>query len=204
LFEMLTGIPPFNAEHPQIIFDNILNRNIPWPHVPEDMSYEAQDLIDRLLTEDPDYRLGAKGAAEVKAHPFFKDINWEGLTMQKAAFVPSVDNVHDTSYFTSRQCWNSAETRLFADANYESSDYESSASGRSTSSSENRPEDSEVIDVAGPLIGEEGREMSAEVTPSSRFSFSNFSFKNLSQLASINYDLLQNVKDATLPKGPSS
>jgi len=35
----------------------------------------------------------------------------------------------------------------------------------------------EVIDVAGPLIGEEGREMSAEVTPSSRFSFSNFSFK---------------------------
>lgn len=56
--------------------------------------------------------------------------------------VPSVDNVHDTSYFTSRQCWNAEETRLFADANYESSDYESSASGRSTSSSETRPEDS--------------------------------------------------------------
>lgn len=53
-----------------------------------------------------------------------------------------MDNVHDTSYFTSRQCWNSAETRLFADPNYESSDYESSASGRSTSSSETRPEDS--------------------------------------------------------------
>lgn len=35
----------------------------------------------------------------------------------------------------------------------------------------------EVIDVAGPLVREEGRELSAEVTPSSRFSFSNFSFK---------------------------
>lgn len=34
----------------QIIFDNILNRNIPWPQVPEDMSYEAQDLIDRYFT----------------------------------------------------------------------------------------------------------------------------------------------------------
>ncbi|KAG0607460.1 hypothetical protein M758_8G030600 [Ceratodon purpureus] len=200
LFEMLTGIPPFNAEHPQVIFDNILNRNIPWPGVPEYMSEEAMDLIDRLLTEDPEYRLGAKGAAEVKAHPFFKDINWEGLAMQKAAFVPTVDNVHDTSYFTSRQCWTSAETSLFADPNYESSDYEPSTSGRSTSSSETRPEDSEVIDVAGPL---QGRDLS-EVTPSSRFSFSNFSFKNLSQLATINYDLLQNVKDATLPKGPNS
>lgn len=59
----------------------------------------------------------------------------------QAAFVPSVDNVHDTSYFTSRQCWDSAETRLFADYNYDSSDGETSVSGGSTSSSE-RPEDS--------------------------------------------------------------
>jgi serine/threonine protein kinase len=83
LFEMLTGIPPFNAEHPQVIFDNILNRNIPWPHIPEDMSPEAQDLIDKLLTEDPNERLGAKGATEVKAHPFFKNINWDTLARQK-------------------------------------------------------------------------------------------------------------------------
>lgn len=31
----------------QIIFDNILNRKIPWPAVPEEMSPQAQDLIDR-------------------------------------------------------------------------------------------------------------------------------------------------------------
>ncbi|RYR42473.1 hypothetical protein Ahy_A08g038957 isoform D [Arachis hypogaea] len=46
------------------IFDNILNRKIPWPAVPEEMSPEAQDLIDRLLTEDPNQRLGARGASE--------------------------------------------------------------------------------------------------------------------------------------------
>lgn len=33
----------------QIIFDNILNRKIPWPAVPDDMSYEAKDLIDRFV-----------------------------------------------------------------------------------------------------------------------------------------------------------
>ncbi|XLU67357.1 hypothetical protein S245_026410, partial [Arachis hypogaea] len=53
-----------NEKHPQTIFDNILNRKIPWPAVPEEMSPEAQDLIDRLLTEDPNQRLGARGASE--------------------------------------------------------------------------------------------------------------------------------------------
>lgn len=33
----------------QIIFDNILNRNIPWPAVSEYISSEAQDLIDRYV-----------------------------------------------------------------------------------------------------------------------------------------------------------
>ncbi|XLT94131.1 hypothetical protein S245_016781, partial [Arachis hypogaea] len=80
---VLVGLPPFNAEHPQTIFDNILNRNIPWPAVPEEMSPEAQDLIDRLLTEDPNQRLGARGASEVKEHVFFKDINWDTLARQK-------------------------------------------------------------------------------------------------------------------------
>ncbi|PWZ21668.1 putative serine/threonine protein kinase IREH1 [Zea mays] len=47
LFELIVGIPPFNAEHPQTIFDNILNCKIPWPHVPEEMSFDAQDLIDK-------------------------------------------------------------------------------------------------------------------------------------------------------------
>ncbi|KAG7941678.1 hypothetical protein I3843_16G056600 [Carya illinoinensis] len=47
LFELITGIPPFTAERPEKIFDNILNRKVPWPSVPSDMTYEAQDLINR-------------------------------------------------------------------------------------------------------------------------------------------------------------
>uniref|UniRef100_A0A453JJZ2 non-specific serine/threonine protein kinase n=3 Tax=Triticinae TaxID=1648030 RepID=A0A453JJZ2_AEGTS len=64
LFEILVGIPPFNAEHPQIIFDNIMNREIPWPQVPQELSSEAYDLIDKLLIENPVQRLGATGAGE--------------------------------------------------------------------------------------------------------------------------------------------
>ncbi|XP_042508943.1 probable serine/threonine protein kinase IRE4 isoform X2 [Macadamia integrifolia] len=102
LFELITGIPPFNAERPEIIFENILNGKIPWPSVPSDMSFEAQDLINRLLTQNPDLRLGASGASEVKVHPFFKGINWDTLALQKAVFVPNPGGADDTSYFMSR------------------------------------------------------------------------------------------------------
>ncbi|XP_071731596.1 uncharacterized protein [Rutidosis leptorrhynchoides] len=51
--------------------------------VPDEMSPEAADLIDQLLTEDPNQRLGARGTIEVKQHPFFRDINWDTLAWQK-------------------------------------------------------------------------------------------------------------------------
>ncbi|XP_020519544.1 probable serine/threonine protein kinase IREH1 isoform X1 [Amborella trichopoda] len=180
LFELLVGIPPFNAEHPQTIFDNILNRKIPWPRIPEEMSNEAQDLIDKLLTEDPHQRLGANGAAEVKQHPFFKDINWDTLARQKAAFVPTSDSALDTSYFTSRYNWNSSDERVCAADEFEDTSDCGSISGSSSSLSNRQDEQG---DECGGL---------AEFDSSSsvKYSFSNFSFKNLSQLASINFDLL--------------
>ncbi|XP_062214799.1 probable serine/threonine protein kinase IREH1 [Phragmites australis] len=191
LFELIVGIPPFNAEHPQTIFDNILNRKIPWPHVPEEMSFEAQDLIDKLLTEDPHQRLGANGASEVKQHPYFKDISWDTLARQKAAFVPSSDSAFDTSYFTSRYSWNTSDENLYEAYEFEDSSDNGSLSGSSSCVS-NRQDDMGE-DCGGP----NEFESSANVN----YSFSNFSFKNLSQLASINYDLLtKGLKDDPPPK----
>ncbi|KAJ7975264.1 putative Kinase [Quillaja saponaria] len=193
LFELIVGIPPFNAEHPQTIFDNILNRKIPWPRVPEEMSAEAQDLIDRLMTEDPNQRLGASGASEVKQHVFFKDINWDTLARQKAAFVPSSESALDTSYFTSRYSWNT-DDHIYPGSDFEDSSDADSLSG-SSSCLTNRQE--EVGDECGGL---------AEFDSGSSvdYPFSNFSFKNLSQLASINYDLLcKGLKDDPSTKSNS-
>ncbi|KAL2539409.1 putative serine/threonine protein kinase IREH1 [Abeliophyllum distichum] len=180
LFELIVGIPPFNAEHPQKIFDNILNRKIPWPRVPEEMSPEAHDLIDQLLTEDPNERLGARGASEVKQHPFFRDINWYTLARQKAAFVPASESALDTSYFTSRFSWNPSDEHVYAASEFEDSSDNGNMSDTSSCLS-NRHD--ELGDECGGL---------AEFNSGSdiNYSFSNFSFKNLSQLASINYDLL--------------
>ncbi|KAK4490331.1 hypothetical protein RD792_001005 [Penstemon davidsonii] len=188
LFEFLTGIPPFTTNHPEIIFDNILNRKIPWPSVPDEMSYEAQDLIDRLLLHDPDQRLGAKGASEVKSHSFFSGVDWDNLTLLKAAFVPQPDSIDDTSYFVSR--YNA--TGIEVD--------ESSMDSASDSSESHSNSGVEKMDECGDL---------AEFGSSPLdLSLMNFSFKNLSQLASINHDvLLQSGKDSskcsTPYKGPN-
>nr|XP_016478233.1 PREDICTED: probable serine/threonine protein kinase IREH1 isoform X1 [Nicotiana tabacum] len=194
LFELIVGIPPFNAEHPQKIFDNILNCNIPWPGVPEEMSFEAHDLIDRLLTEDPNQRLGAGGASEVKQHPFFRDINWDTLARQKAAFVPASESALDTSYFTSRFSWNPSDERVCAASEFEDSSDNGSVSGSSSCLS-NRHD--ELVDECGGLA-------EFESGSSINYSFSNFSFKNLSQLASINYDLLSKGWKDDQPTNPNA
>ncbi|KAM7258107.1 hypothetical protein ACFE04_013848 [Oxalis oulophora] len=179
LFELITEIPPFTAECPEIIFDNILNRKIPWPSVPCEMSYEAQDLVSRFLIYDPAQRLGANGASEVKVHPFFKGVDWDNVASQKAAFVPLPESVDDTSYFVSR----------FSQLSIGMQD------DRSCSDSDLDSYNSEIcsvdeMDKCGDL---------AEFDSSAlNLSELNFSFKNLSQLASINHDvLLQTGKDQT-------
>ncbi|KAG8377757.1 hypothetical protein BUALT_Bualt08G0066200 [Buddleja alternifolia] len=176
LFELITGIPPFSADHPENIFDNILNRKIPWPSVPSEISYEVQDLIDRLLVHDPNQRLGAKGASEVKAHHFFSGVDWDNLTLQKAAFVPQPESIDDTSYFVSR--YNSTGIEVGGNSMDSDSD-----------SSELHSSSLEKMDECGDLAEFDGSPLD--------LSLMNFSFKNLSQLASINQDvLLQSGKDS--------
>ncbi|KAG1347120.1 putative serine/threonine protein kinase IRE [Cocos nucifera] len=182
LFELLVGIPPFNAEHPQKIFDNIMNRDIPWPQMPEEMSYEAHDLIDKLLIENPVQRLGATGAGEVKSHPFFRNTNWDMITRQKAAFIPSTEGEDDTSYFACRHPWNPADDNIYA-ASHDYDDMTDTCS-MSCSSSPHSWDPDEDVDEFGSMAD------FGAPTLAVKYSFSNFSFKNLSQLASMNYDLI--------------
>lgn len=100
IYELITGIAPFNGDNVQAIFSNILNHQIEWPI--SGMSPEAKDLISRLLELSPEKRLGTNGAAEVKAHPFFKDINWETLRLQPPPFLPILASEDDTSFFEGR------------------------------------------------------------------------------------------------------
>lgn len=99
LFEFLTGIPPFNDETPQQVFQNILKRDIPWPEGEEKLSDNAQSAVDILLTIDDTKRAGMK---ELKHHPLFSGVDWENLQHQKMPFIPQPDDETDTSYFEAR------------------------------------------------------------------------------------------------------
>uniref|UniRef100_A0A8C3TG87 Serine/threonine-protein kinase greatwall n=1 Tax=Chelydra serpentina TaxID=8475 RepID=A0A8C3TG87_CHESE len=99
LFEFLTGIPPFNDETPQQVFQNILKRDIPWPEGEEKLSSNTQNAIDILLTIDTTKRAGLK---ELKHHPLFHGVDWDNLQNQTMPFVPQPIDETDTSYFEAR------------------------------------------------------------------------------------------------------
>lgn len=58
--------------------------------------------MERLLTVDPQRRLGANEADEVKAHPWFAGIEWDKVTTTEAAFIPQVTDPESTDYFDPR------------------------------------------------------------------------------------------------------
>ncbi|KAL1248958.1 hypothetical protein QQF64_022276 [Cirrhinus molitorella] len=99
LFEFLTGVPPFNDETPQLVFQNILNRDIPWPDGDEELTQNARNAIEILLTMDTAKRAGLK---ELKDHSFFEGVDWENLHHQTMPFIPQPDDETDTSYFEAR------------------------------------------------------------------------------------------------------
>jgi serine/threonine protein kinase len=86
LYEMLTGLPPWYTRNRQELFARI--REAPL-EIPKYLSPEAASLIQLLLHREPDKRLGARGAVEVKSHPFFKSVDWYGLLWAEPPFKPS-------------------------------------------------------------------------------------------------------------------
>lgn len=101
-YEFLYGIPPFHAETPEKVFENILSGQIEWHEDWIEFSDEARDFMSRLMTLNTNERLGANGADEVKNHPFFEGIDWDQVTSTEAAFIPQVTDPESTDYFDPR------------------------------------------------------------------------------------------------------
>jgi serum/glucocorticoid-regulated kinase 2 len=91
LYEMLTGLPPFYDENTNDMYRKILTEPLHFPG-PEIVPPAARDLLTRLLDRNAEKRLGAKGAAEIKAHYFFHSIDWRKLLERKyePSFKPNV------------------------------------------------------------------------------------------------------------------
>jgi len=95
LFEMICGLPPFYDRNRPVMYKKILEAPLT---PPADMSPEAVDLCSKMLVRDPASRLGYRGADEIKAHPFFRSIDWARLERRELAppWVPRVSDETDT------------------------------------------------------------------------------------------------------------
>ncbi|CAG8447034.1 5599_t:CDS:2 [Ambispora gerdemannii] len=124
IFEMLYGYPPFCSKTRHTTRIKIINwrQTLRFPSRPK-VSQEVQDLVERLICERDD-RIGSGStsnsnglpnsrnannrkssvtglgdASEIKAHPWFKGIDWDNLHNVKPPFQPKLKSDIDTRYF---------------------------------------------------------------------------------------------------------
>ncbi|KIK29322.1 hypothetical protein PISMIDRAFT_89557 [Pisolithus microcarpus 441] len=184
-YEFLYGIPPFHAETPEKVFENILSGHIEWHEEWIDFSDAAKDFMQRLMDTNSATRLGANGADEVKAHPFFEGVEWDKVTTTEAAFIPQVTDPESTDYFDPR----GAIPQLFHDDEISlTNPLDSPAMNPVRQSSHSHSSSQHINRESAP-------------SPASD-DFGSFSFKNLPVLKQANDDVIRKLKTDQLAPIP--
>jgi serine/threonine protein kinase len=100
IYQMLLQQSPFRGEDEDEIYDAILADEPLYPiHMPRD----SVSILQKLLTREPELRLGSgpTDAQEIMSHAFFRNINWDDVYHKRIAppFLPTISNPTDTSNF---------------------------------------------------------------------------------------------------------
>lgn len=100
IYQMLLQQSPFRGEDEDEIYDAILADEPLYPiHMPRD----SVSILQKLLTREPELRLGSgpTDAQEVMSHAFFRNINWDDIYHKRVPppFLPTISSPTDTSNF---------------------------------------------------------------------------------------------------------
>lgn len=183
MYEFIYGFPPFHADTPEKVFDNVISRRIQWHEDQVEVSPEALDLMNRLMCSDPKERLGSRGAAEVKCHAFFAGINWDTIATDEASFVPDVTDPESTDYFDSR----GAAAQVFHDDDNSAK----AAASRVLKAINDTSNDPAITSEDSPHAESDDRIVD---------DFGTFNFKNLPVLKQANDDVIRKLRvDQMLP-----
>uniref|UniRef100_A0A0N5B845 Protein kinase C n=1 Tax=Strongyloides papillosus TaxID=174720 RepID=A0A0N5B845_STREA len=102
MYEMMAGQPPFEADNEDDLFEAILHDDVLYPVW---LSKEAVSILKAFMTKNPLKRLGCVqsqgGEDAIKAHPFFREIDWEALEARKVKppFKPKIKSKRDANNF---------------------------------------------------------------------------------------------------------
>lgn len=102
IYQMLLQQSPFRGEDEDEIYDAILADEPLYPiHMPRD----SVSILQKLLTREPEQRLGSgpTDAQEIMSQPFFRNISWDDVYHKRVPppFLPQISNPTDTSNFDS-------------------------------------------------------------------------------------------------------
>ena len=99
LFEMLVGYAPFCSKKTSDVCYKVAHFEQYLKFPPNCKASDVcKDLILKLITKSEN-RLGKNGSKEIKAHPFFKGVNWLKIKEMKPPFIPQLNSDYDTKYF---------------------------------------------------------------------------------------------------------
>lgn len=100
LYQMLLTKSPFRGEDEDEVFNSILTDE---PLYPINMAKEAVDILQRLLTRDPEQRLGsgARDAEDIMEHPYFANIDWNAIIRCKVTppYIPDIKDPRNVACF---------------------------------------------------------------------------------------------------------
>eukprot|EP01122_Echinamoeba_exundans_P011687 TRINITY_DN4732_c0_g3_i1.p1 TRINITY_DN4732_c0_g3~~TRINITY_DN4732_c0_g3_i1.p1 ORF type:complete len:721 (+),score=136.76 TRINITY_DN4732_c0_g3_i1:2428-4590(+) len=101
MYEMLYGTTPFRGRTQNDTFRRIEAADVHFPNHPRcTVSKDCKAIIKKLLCADPRKRLGAYGgAAEIKAHPFWKSLKWPLIRNMVPPLMPKLSSPIDLSAF---------------------------------------------------------------------------------------------------------
>jgi len=97
LYQMITGMPPFQSQSEYLIFQKIQNLEYSFH---EGFDARAKDIIVKFLVLNPKDRLGAvdkDGYPSIKNHPFFENIDFDNLFMSTPPQIQSYVNESEKS-----------------------------------------------------------------------------------------------------------
>lgn len=100
IYQMLLQQSPFRGDDEDEIYDAILADEPLYPiHMPRD----SVSILQKLLTREPELRLGSgpTDAQEIMSHAFFRNVNWDDFRDKKVPppFQPQIKDPTDTSNF---------------------------------------------------------------------------------------------------------
>lgn len=99
MYEMLIGYPPFCSENAQETYKKVINWRETLIFPPEmPIANDSRDLIKRFCC-DPEHRIGGNDLEEIKAHVFFRGVDWAHIRERPACIPVDVKGIDDTSNF---------------------------------------------------------------------------------------------------------